>query len=116
ADASGAAASTAEAPPVSRCRVIFADLTGDGADELVLYVAPQSDTDYPGPDRFSAFTLDAADQWRYLGDLHAASFEQPMEDVTGVDDVAQALKQGLVRTRPRADRDLLIGDQLLRLR
>ncbi|MDX3988225.1 MAG: DUF4153 domain-containing protein [Achromobacter sp.] len=116
ADASGAAASTADAPPVSRCRVIFADLTGDGADELVLYVAPQSDTDYPGPDRFSAFTLDAADQWRYLGDLHAASFEQPMEDVTGVDDVAQALKQGLVRTRPRADRDLLIGDQLLRLR
>ncbi|WP_332610294.1 DUF4153 domain-containing protein [Achromobacter sp. ESBL13] len=114
ADASGAPASPAS--PVSRCRVIFADLTGDGADELILYVAPQTDTDYPGPDRFSAFTLDAADQWRYLGDLHATSFEQPMEDVTGVDDVAQALDQGLVRTRPRADRDLLIGDQLLRLR
>jgi len=37
-------------------------------------------------------------------------------DETGVTDIQQALKQGLVRTQPRTDRDLRIGDNLFRLR
>lgn len=105
----------AEPAPAQRCRVIFADLTGDGSDELILYVAPTAAAQYPEREKFSVFAPDAAGQWRHLGNLHAISFEQPIDDVTGVDDVEQALKQGLVRTRPRTDLDLIIGDRLLRL-
>jgi hypothetical protein len=96
--------------------VIYADLTGDGQDELILYVAPQQRGERRTREWFIAFAPNTAGQWRHLGYLYAESFEQPLQDATGVDDVLQALKQGLVRTQPRADRDLIIGDQLLRLR
>ncbi|MGV2906757.1 DUF4153 domain-containing protein [Achromobacter sp. AGC25] len=96
------------------CRLIFADLTGDGQDEIVLYLAPQGGGSGAG-ERLIAYAA-KGQAWQPLGRLQAESFEQPMADVTGVVDIRQALEQGLVRTRPRPERDLMIGDNLLRLR
>lgn len=107
---------TDDASGTQPCQVIYADLTGDGQEEIILYVAPQQRGERRSREWFIAFAPNAAGQWRHLGYLYAESFEQPLQDATGVDDIAQALKQGLVRTQPRADRDLMIGDQLLRLR
>ncbi|WP_417224175.1 DUF4153 domain-containing protein [Achromobacter spanius] len=104
------------AAPTQRCQVIFADLTGDDQDELILYVAPQRSGAHRTREWFIAFTPAAGGQWRHLGYLRAESFQQPMDDMTGVDDIGEALRQGLVRTQPRTERDLVIGDQLLRLR
>lgn len=96
------------------CRLVFADLTGDGQDEIILYLAPKNDA----PDRRERLIVYALEgqAWSQVGRLQAESFEQPMEDATGVVDIRQALELGLVRTRPRPERDLMIGDNLLRLR
>lgn len=101
--------------PTYRCQLIFADLTGDGQEELVLYVAPTADDPRRLEDLY-VYEKTAGGSWRYMGRLQEQSFEQDMKDVTGVRDIPQALKQGLVRTVPRKDRDLMIGDQLLRMR
>jgi len=97
------------------CRLIFADLTGDGVDEIILYIPPR-DAEPGTGEQFIAYVWDAPQSWHQLGWLRAESFEQAMDDATGVQDIGQALEQGLVRTQPRPDRDLMIGDNLLRLR
>lgn len=97
------------------CRLIFADLTGDGVDEIILYIPPRDEEPGTG-EQFIAYVSDAPQAWYQLGWLRSESFEQPMDDATGVHDIGQALEQGLVRTQPRPDRDLMIGDNLLRLR
>ncbi|EJO30625.1 hypothetical protein QWC_15094 [Achromobacter marplatensis] len=97
------------------CRLIFADLTGDGVDEIILYIPPR-DAEPGTGEQFIAYVSDAPQSWHQLGWLRAESFEQAMDDATGVQDIGQALEQGLVRTQPRPDRDLMIGDNLLRLR
>lgn len=102
-------------PAVLPCRLIFADLTGDGQDEVILYIAPRGE-EHACREQLIAYVQDAQGAWTPLGRLREESFEQPMEDATGVLDIRQALEQGLVRTRPRPERDLIIGDNLLRLR
>ena len=97
------------------CRLIFADLTGDGVDEIILYIPPRDEEPGSG-EQLIAYVSDATHAWHQLGWLRAESFEQPLDGATGVDDIGQALEQGLVRTRPRPERDLMIGDNLLRLR
>ncbi|MBB1597003.1 DUF4153 domain-containing protein [Achromobacter sp. UMC46] len=112
--ATPAAPATPDATASLPCRLIFADLTGDGQDEIVLYVAPRSNASSTG-ELLIAYASDGQ-AWSQLGWLRPESFEQPMEDATGVVDIRQALEQGLVRTQPRPERDLMIGDNLLRLR
>lgn len=106
--------SNAAAEP--RCQLIFADLTGDGQDEIILYIAPVGNVNTSTWERLPAFESPASGQWRQLGYLQEVSFSMNTEDATGVDDIQQALKLGLVRTQARKDRDLMIGDNLLRLR
>lgn len=106
----------AQAPaPDLPCRLIFADLTGDGQDEIILYMARPGDKAPGAQERLIAYVSHAPGEWRELGRLQEESFEQPLEDATGITDLRQALEQGLVRTRPRTDLDLMIGDNLLRL-
>jgi hypothetical protein len=99
-----------------RCQLVFADLTGDGRDDIVLYVTPPSDVQTSTVERLPLYSPDAAGKWNLLGHLKAVSFSMDTADETGVSDLQQALKQGLVRTQPRTDRDLRIGDNLFRLR
>lgn len=99
-----------------RCQLVFADLTGDGRDDIVLYVTPPSDVQTSTVERLPIYTPDAAGEWSLRGHLTAISFSMDSADETGVTDIQQALKQGLVRTQPRTDRDLRIGDNLFRLR
>lgn len=109
---------TSEAPSEAaepRCQLIFADLTGDGQDEIVLYVPPTEGVKTSTWERLPAFVSTAPEAWSLLGRLQETSFSMNTEDETGVTDIRQALKQGLVRTQPRGDRDLLVGDNLLRL-
>ncbi|MFY0476020.1 DUF4153 domain-containing protein [Achromobacter marplatensis] len=112
--ATPAAPATPDAAAGLPCRLVFADLTGDGQDEIILYIAPQG-AESGAEERLIAYASNG-EAWSRLGRLRAESFEQPMADVTGVVDIRQALEQGLVRTRPRPERDLMIGDNLLRLR
>lgn len=98
-----------------RCQLIFADLTGDGKDEIILYIAPAGDIDTSTWERMFAYESPEPGQWRLLGSLVEVSFSMDSNDATNVTDIRQALKQGLVRTQPRPDRDLVIGDNLLRL-
>ncbi|CAB3701504.1 DUF4153 domain-containing protein [Achromobacter pestifer] len=101
--------------PSLPCRLIFADLTSDGQDEIILYMARPDDQAPGAQERLIAYASNAPGEWSMLGRLQQEGFAQRLEDMTGVMDIQQALEQGLVRTQPRTDLDLIIGDNLLRL-
>lgn len=113
---SGASTGLSSQTAEPRCQLVFADLTGDGRDDIVLYVTPPSDVQTSTVERLPIYTPDAAGEWSLRGHLTAISFSMDTADETGVTNIQQALKQGLVRTQPRTDRDLRIGDNLFRLR
>lgn len=111
-----ARAGVSDAASAPRCQLIFIDLTGDGQDEIVLYISPVDELKNSTWERLPVYEAKAPGQWSVLGHLQEISFSMDTKDATGVSDIRQALQLGLVRTQPRPDRDLMIGDNLLRLR
>ncbi|SSW72242.1 DUF4153 domain-containing protein [Achromobacter agilis] len=104
----------AGATPAPRCALMFADVTGDGRDDLILYIRPNPE----GHAKFVremaiAYAPLADGQWRRIGTL---TRQRRDGGATGAPDLATEAEQGQVRSVPRQDRDLLIGDDLLRLR
>ncbi|MFD4837711.1 DUF4153 domain-containing protein [Achromobacter sp. NPDC058515] len=97
--------------PAPACQLILADISGDGEDDVILYVPRLGDQ---GWSRFGffAYNIGPAGTWRLLGRLQP----EPGADESGDMDVLAAIRQGLVRTAPREDRDLIIGDGRLRLK
>jgi hypothetical protein len=109
-------------PP--HCSVIFADLSGTGREDLILYV--------PGVSRpriaevFRVFTKNKAGTWERSGTLTRADGFEGLDMAAGktaggpppdegVSELSARIAAGAVRTAPRTDRDLLIGDTRLQL-
>lgn len=94
----------------SRCWLIYADITGDGADDLVLYVPPRTQASPGGIETFITYTQSSDGSW-----LKLASKNHRRTDASPESDIGRALAQGEVRTEPRQDRDLIVGGQRLPL-
>jgi len=105
-----AAADAVQGP---RCVLIFADVSGDGQDDLVLYVRPNPEGHATFVREMTiAYSQRPDGQWRRLGTLT----RQRRDDALDNEDLAGAVEQGQVSSVPRTERDLLVGETLLRLR
>ncbi|MEN4918676.1 DUF4153 domain-containing protein [Achromobacter spanius] len=102
---------TRQDTPLPLCQLVFADISGDGQDELILHVPQSSDKSW-SQSGFFAYGAATDGTWKLLGRLESeAGTDDPARE-----DVEAAIRQGLIRTAPRTDRDLIIGDGRLRLR
>jgi hypothetical protein len=104
------AASKDAAAAHRRCWLIHADVTGAGANDLVLYVPPRTFTEADGYEEFITYTQDPDGTWRRVG----AQSQRWTED-RQPNDIGNALAQGQVSTQPRTDRDLIVGGRRLPL-
>ncbi|WZB75057.1 hypothetical protein WJ972_34515 [Achromobacter insuavis] len=95
----------------ARCWLIHADITGPGADDLVLYVPPRTNASTEGYQTFLSYQRLDENTWRVLASkTHRRAEGDPDVDIGG------ALAQGQVHTEPRQDRDLIVGGRRLPLR
>ena len=92
------------------CQLIFADISGDGQDDIILHTPPFEDGRW-SQSGFFAYGAEPSGSWRLLGRLRHLSSADEQEEM----DVAAAIRQGSISTAPRADRDLIVGDRRLRL-
>lgn len=93
-----------------RCWLIHADITRAGADNLVLYVPPKEFTGNGAYEDFITYAQNSDGKWRSLG-----TQSRRWTTDRQANDIGNALAQGLVRTEPRTDRDLIVGEQRLPL-
>jgi hypothetical protein len=91
----------AEANAAPSCALIFAELSGRGQDNLILYV--------PGKNTFKVFSQNASGDWRWEG-LTLRVDEPDNAASTLLADIAR----GSVHTVPRRGHDLMIGNTRLR--
>jgi len=112
-------------PP--HCSVIFADLSGTGREDLILYVPAVSRPRIA--EIFRVFTKNKAGTWERSGtlaradgiegfdgfDVAAAKTDDGAPPDEGVSALSARIAAGAVRTAPRTDRDLLIGNTRLQL-
>ncbi|OCZ55607.1 DUF4153 domain-containing protein [Achromobacter xylosoxidans] len=111
AEQAAAASPTDPALQGARCWLIHADITGPGANDLVLYVPPRADAGAGGYQTFLSYQRLDENTWRVLSSkTHRSKEGEPDVDIAG------ALAQGQVHTEPRQDRDLIVGGQRLPLR
>lgn len=111
AEQAAAASPTDPALQGARCWLIHADITGPGANDLVLYVPPRADAGAGGYQTFLSYQRLDENTWRVQSSkTHRSKEGEPDVDIAG------ALAQGQVHTEPRQDRDLIAGGQRLPLR
>lgn len=95
----------------ARCWLIHADITRAGADDLVLYIPPPAEAESGGRDTFITYRAEDNGAWERMHvSTHRRTADDPQEDI------GRALAEGRMRTEPRLDRDLIIGERRLPLR
>jgi hypothetical protein len=96
--------------PAPFCQLIFADISGDGQDDIILHAPPSQDGQWTHFGYF-AYSAEPSGTWRLLGRLQHESGAYDSAKA----DVEAAIRQGLISAVPPVSRDLLIGDSRLRL-